>query len=293
MVVLARNRLVFAPLQQQLDAAGIDYHLRQTSGGVAFESEAGKILDLAVRLAINPLNSLIFNQLCRAIGVSNHGLSSEPEGLAILRSVFDQASSEWRSWLEPLIPFIESLHADINTFSAAHGKLEADWQQASAMLPKEKEAGEQALGDLRYLKEVWRNYATNVAKDNRTLAQFRNQMSTGEILPHMTGKGLTLAPVHTVKGLEFEIVFLIGMVEGTFPDYRAVKSGDLALREEKNDAFVAITRAKRLLYLTWPEQKFMPWDPERRVRQRRSRYLDDIGRRIPPTCHLKIAAPSG
>lgn len=289
MVVLARNRFVFAPLQQQLDAAEIDYHLRQTSGGVTFESNAGKILDLAVRLAINPLNSLILNQLCRSLEISIDGLREETEGLAILKATFGQASSEWRSWLDPLVPFIGCLHADINSFSGAVGKLEADWQHASASMTEDTEAGEQALGDLRYLKEIWRNYAANVARDSRSLAQFRNQMSTGEILPHMTGKGLTLAPVHTVKGLEFEVVFLMGMVEGTFPDYRAVKSGGPALREEKNDAFVAITRAKRLLYLTWPEEKFMPWDRDRRARQRRSRYLENVSQFLPETCHLRAS----
>jgi DNA helicase-2/ATP-dependent DNA helicase PcrA len=293
MVVLARNRFVFAPLQEQLNAAGIDYHLRQAGGGVSFESEAGKILDLAVRLAINPLNRLILNQLCRSLAISNDGLGSENEGLAILNLVFDQASTEWRSWLEPLVPFIGSLHANINSFGGAVGKLEADWHHASASMTEDTEAGEQALGDIRYLKEIWRNYAASVAPDNRSLTQFRNQMSTGEILPHMTGKGLTLAPVHTVKGLEFEIVFLMGMVEGTFPDYRAVKSGGPALREEKNDAFVAITRAKRLLYLTWPEEKFMPWDRDRRVRQRRSRYLDDIERQFQEICQIRATLQYG
>jgi DNA helicase II / ATP-dependent DNA helicase PcrA len=285
MVILARNRFVFAPLQEQLEAAGIDYHMRQAGGGVSFESEAGKILDLAVRLAINPLNRLLFNQLCRFLAISVDEPDGEIDGLAILKATFGQASSEWRSWVDPLVPFIGSLHVDINCFSVAVGKLEADWQHASASLAEEQEAGEQALGDLRYLKEIWRNYAANVARENRSLTQFRNQMSTGEILPHMTGKGLMLAPVHTVKGLEFEIVFLMGMVEGTFPDYRAVKSDGPALIEEKNDAFVAITRAKRILYLTWSEEKFMPWDRDRRVRQRRSRYLDDIERLIPEASH--------
>jgi DNA helicase-2/ATP-dependent DNA helicase PcrA len=279
-VILARNRFVFAPLQEQLEAAGIDYHMRQTGGGVSFESEAGKILDLAVRLSINPLNRLLYNQLCHSLAIKVDEQDSETDGLAILKAMFGLASSEWRSWLDPLVPFIRSLHVDINSFSVALGNLEIEWRHASASLDDEKEAGVQALGDLIYLKEIWRNYATRVSRESRSLTQFRNQMSTGEILPHMTGKGLMLAPVHTVKGLEFEIVFLMGMVEGTFPDYRAVKSGGSALIEEKNDAFVAITRAKRLLYLTWSEEKFMPWDRDRRVRQRRSRYLDDIERQM-------------
>ena len=281
MVVLARNRFVFAPLQERLKAAGIAYHLRQPSGGASFESEAGKVMDLSIRLAINPLNRLVLNQLCRALGPGFEDVTGVAAGVEILETTFGRAPAEWRAWLDPLIPFIKSLHADVNSFGLAIGELEQSWSDASASLTEATEAGEQALADLRYLREIWRNYAANVARDSRSLAQLRNQMATGEILPHMTGKGLMLAPVHTVKGLEFDIVFLMGMVEGTFPDYRAAKAGGSALKEEKNDAFVAITRAKRLLYLTWPEAKFMPWDPQNRVRQRRSRYLTDIEQLVP------------
>lgn len=286
MVVLARNRFVFAPLQERMEAVGIDYHLRQPGGGVSFESEAGKVLDLSIRIAINPLNRLVLNQLCRALGISPEESLRETDGLEILTETFERAPAEWRDWLDPLLPFIGTLRPDVNAFSVAIGQLEAAWSNASASLAEGMEAGEQALGDLRYFREIWKNYAANVAREGRSLTQLRNQMATGEILPHMTGKGLMLAPVHTVKGLEFDIVFLMGMVEGTFPDYRAVKSGGSALREEKNDAFVAITRAKRILYVTWPTAKFMPWDTQNRVRQSRSRYVAAIERSVPGTCQI-------
>ena len=68
---------------------------------------------------------------------------------------------------------------------------------------------------------------------------------------------MTLATVHTVKGLEFDIVFLIGMNQDVLPDYRAkdVKSKT----EERNNAYVAITRAKRCIYVTYPKSRCMPW----------------------------------
>jgi DNA helicase-2/ATP-dependent DNA helicase PcrA len=56
--------------------------------------------------------------------------------------------------------------------------------------------------------------------------------------------------------MEFDVVFLIGMAEGTFPDYRAKGS---ALEEERRSAFVAITRSKRLLYVLYPKTRLMPW----------------------------------
>ena len=60
----------------------------------------------------------------------------------------------------------------------------------------------------------------------------------------------------------------MGMNEGTFPDYRAKKD---KLEEEKNTAYVAVTRAKRWLYITYPNFKMMPWGDLRK--QSPSRFI--------------------
>ncbi len=75
--------------------------------------------------------------------------------------------------------------------------------------------------------------------------------------------------MHSSKGLEFEVVFMAGMAEGTFPDYRA--TGPKEREEESRDAFVAATRSKRLLYLSYPETRVIPWGGVRR--QQPSRFL--------------------
>ena len=70
-------------------------------------------------------------------------------------------------------------------------------------------------------------------------------------------EGVALLTVHSAKGLEFKVVFIPGMTEGTFPDYRAT-TGE-ALDEERRNLFVAITRARRVLYFSYPQSKMMPW----------------------------------
>ena len=65
---------------------------------------------------------------------------------------------------------------------------------------------------------------------------------------------------------------LIGMCEGVFPDYRAKTQEEI--EEERNNAFVAITRAKRWLFITYPINRIMPWGDLRA--QQKSRFIAEI-----------------
>lgn len=83
---------------------------------------------------------------------------------------------------------------------------------------------------------------------------------------------VTLMTVHTAKGLEFPVVFVTGMEDGTFPHQRSL-ADVTELEEERRLAYVAITRARERLYLTraavrssWGTPQEMP----------RSHFLDDI-----------------
>lgn len=61
---------------------------------------------------------------------------------------------------------------------------------------------------------------------------------------------VNLCTVHSAKGLEFEVVFVIGLSEGIFPSERTMSEGAKGLEEERRLAYVAYTRAKKLLYLS-------------------------------------------
>lgn len=72
-------------------------------------------------------------------------------------------------------------------------------------------------------------------------------------LPDADGSGgvVTLMTLHTAKGLEFPVVFVVGLEDGTFPHMRSIESGDLKdLEEERRLAYVGLTRARERLYLT-------------------------------------------
>ena len=62
---------------------------------------------------------------------------------------------------------------------------------------------------------------------------------------------LVLSTIHQAKGLEWETVFLIGLLEGQFPHYKVFDKAE-ELEEERRLFYVAVTRAKDELYLTYP-----------------------------------------
>ena len=97
---------------------------------------------------------------------------------------------------------------------------------------------------------------------------------------------VTLMTVHTAKGLEFPVVFVTGMEDGTFPHQRSL-GDESELEEERRLAYVAITRARERLYLTraavrsaWGTPQEMP----------PSRFLDDIPAEL---LDVRRAATSG
>ncbi len=67
--------------------------------------------------------------------------------------------------------------------------------------------------------------------------------------------GVRIMTVHQAKGLEFPVVFVVGLVEGVFPLFKAVAEKE-SLEEERRLCYVAITRASETLYLTYPKKRF-------------------------------------
>jgi DNA helicase-2/ATP-dependent DNA helicase PcrA len=64
-------------------------------------------------------------------------------------------------------------------------------------------------------------------------------------------EAIKLTTVHQAKGLEYDVVFVIGLADGMFPGRRAIEAGDV--EEERRLFYVAVTRAKNELYLCYPK----------------------------------------
>jgi DNA helicase-2/ATP-dependent DNA helicase PcrA len=86
-------------------------------------------------------------------------------------------------------------------------------------------------------------------------------------------EAVNLSSVHQAKGLEFHTVFVIWLTDGMFPSSRSLDTRD-ALEEERRLFYVAITRARDELYLTYPHMRLSGGYGD--VFQRPSRFLQEI-----------------
>ena len=89
-----------------------------------------------------------------------------------------------------------------------------------------------------------------------SLSQFLEGITLSSDLDNIeeTEDSVTLMTLHSAKGLEFPVVFLVGMEEGIFPGYKSI-SEPQELEEERRLCYVGITRAKEQLYLTCSKQR--------------------------------------
>ena len=91
---------------------------------------------------------------------------------------------------------------------------------------------------------------------DNTLAEFLEGITLSSDIDNMEDEeeSVTLMTLHSAKGLEFPVVFLVGMEEGIFPGYKSIGEPK-ELEEERRLFYVGITRAKQYLYLTCSKRR--------------------------------------
>lgn len=114
--------------------------------------------------------------------------------------------------------------------------------------------------------------------DSNSLAMFLEELSLRSSIDDaaFSPDKVNLMTLHNGKGLEFDIVFLVGMEEELFPHINSRNSYE-ALEEERRLCYVGMTRAKERLYLTAAETRFI-WGSHRMMRP--SRFLRELPREL-------------
>lgn len=138
-----------------------------------------------------------------------------------------------------------------------------------------EDRSEDAVSRLENLQELV-NVTTEFDSqgEDRTLAEFLEGVALVADADTISGEGsaVTLMTLHTAKGLEFPVVFLVGMEEGVFPHSRSLGS-DSELEEERRLCYVGMTRARQELHMLHAHRRSLYGAP---TFNRRSRFLDEI-----------------
>ncbi len=140
---------------------------------------------------------------------------------------------------------------------------------------------------LENLEELLRAAAEWEEEHGGTVAEFLDEIALTARAEEPDGapeQAVTLMTLHNAKGLEFPVVFVVGVEEGLLP-HRSSLGSDAEIEEERRLLYVGITRAQERLYLTLSEER-ETWGQRERVRP--SRFLEEI-----PEDLLKPVGPFG
>lgn len=261
-VIIGRNKFVFNQVEEKLKEHGIPFYFNKGERQAEPESLFGKILDYAIRLKLNPKDWIDGKKLCSILQVKQPKQWDESSLLEEWSNAIKTSSLPLAEMQSYLLQEIYNLNQEDPKIRKFCKNLEDKLNEYKTEGLSESDQNELALSlqELEIFLKRWTSFKSQEL--GTTLKAFRNAMTLGKLDTNAQGKGVTLSTVHTMKGLEKDIVFLIGMCDGVFPDYRATSPKDL--NEEQNNAFVAVTRAKRWLYISYPQNRMMPWGSSKR-----------------------------
>ncbi|HEY2083069.1 MAG TPA: ATP-dependent helicase [Verrucomicrobiae bacterium] len=269
MAVLYRSHFHALELQLELTKRNIPFSI--TSGIRFFEQAHIKDVTAYLKLVTNPRDELAFKRLVQLLpGIGGKGADKIWKAYDESRSRHEETqSSEKKSEIATALQARANIVPKKTAvawaqFTATIAQMEAKDVRgnASKMIRLAVEAGYD-----EHLKENYPNYQSRL-EDLEQLAVFARQFETVEdfltqlaLLTNVEAEDdqaanrddeqLKLSTIHQAKGLEFDVVFVIMLCDGLFPSARSLDTAE-GEEEERRLMYVAITRARNELYLSYP-----------------------------------------
>jgi len=297
--VLYRAHYHAVELQLELSRRGIPYQI--TSGIRFFEQAHIKDVTAFVRFVANPRDEVAFKRMAKLLpGIGNRTAENlwqrwAADAVGAAAEGGSEATSTAAGLTAPGYGFGERLMA-----MNVPAKSRKAWEQLAHTLDEIAPAGQpnmpsemitsvvEAIYD-DYAKANFTNYELRredlnqlaiFARQFKDVHEFLSQLALisnidAEAASIQAGdkEAVNLSSVHQAKGLEFHTVFVIWLTDGMFPSNRSLDTRD-ALEEERRLFYVAITRARDELYLTYPQMRLSGGYGD--VFQRPSRFLQEI-----------------
>jgi ATP-dependent DNA helicase UvrD/PcrA len=285
--VLYRAHYHALELQLELSRRGIPYQI--TSGIRFFEQAHIKDVVSFLRFVANPRDEVAFKRMVKLLpGIGNRSAEN-------LWSAWDKSLNERgevTSWSERLLPMNVSAKSKKHWTQLAHTLDEiapgGQPNPPSEMITSVVEAIYDDYAKVNFtnyeLRKEDLNQLAAFARQFKDLNEFLSQLALisnvdAEAAPNQTAdrEAVNLSTVHQAKGLEFHTVFVIWLTDGMFPSSRSMDDRN-DLEEERRLFYVAITRAKDELYLTYPHMRLTGGYGD--VFQRPSRFLKEIPNKL-------------
>ena len=299
--VLYRAHYHAVELQLELSRRGIPYQI--TSGIRFFEQAHIKDVTSFVRVVANPRDEVAFKRIVKLLpGIGNRSAenlwNAWDKSLGTVAAIADRGSEDVPTPTgigDPGYKFGERILA-----MNVGARSKKSWSQLAHTLDEIAPGGQpnppsemitsivEAIYD-DYAKANFTNYELRredlnqlavFARQFKDIHEFLSQLALisnvdAEAAPNQAGEkeAVNLSSVHQAKGLEFHTVFVIWLSDGMFPSARSLDTRD-ALEEERRLFYVAVTRARDELYLTYPHMRLNAGYGE--MLQRPSRFLKEI-----------------
>ena len=261
--MLYRSNYITMDFEQALTRYQIPYKIY---GGTKFyqRREIKDVLSY-FHLIVNTKDDISFSRIMnvpkRGIGDTSEQLIKE-EAKAANKSLYeylrdvDPKESEILprilNSLKTMITNIEIARNDIAKNEEVFSKILEDmiWSLGYQEYLLKEDDGDERVENVRALFEDIRHYLKN--NPESTFDEYLQNIALLSAQDEVVdGDYVTLMTVHTAKGLEYPVIFVVRFNQGVFPNMRAMNEGGyLALEEERRLAYVAMTRAKQKLYLT-------------------------------------------
>ena len=261
--LLYRSNYITMDFEQALTRYQIPYKIY---GGTKFyqRREIKDVLSY-FHLIVNTKDDISFSRIMnvpkRGIGDTSEQLIKE-EAKAANKSLYeylrdvDPKESEILprilNSLKTMITNIEIARNDIAKNEEVFSKILEDmiWSLGYQEYLLKEDDGDERVENVRALFEDIRHYLKN--NPESTFDEYLQNIALLSAQDEVVdGDYVTLMTVHTAKGLEYPVIFVIRFNQGVFPNMRAMNEGGyIALEEERRLAYVAMTRAKQKLYLT-------------------------------------------
>jgi DNA helicase II / ATP-dependent DNA helicase PcrA len=308
--VLYRAHYHAVELQLELSRRGIPYQI--TSGIRFFEQAHIKDVAAFIRFVANPRDEVAFKRMVRLLpgvgGKSAENLWRSWE--STLETPVAWVADPGRTTPENISPSEQPIPAGLTAPGYNFGeqlrampvgvRSKRSWEQLADTLDEIAPNGQpnpptemimsivEAIYD-DYAKATFANYElrkedltqlASFARQFKDIHEFLSQLaliSNVDAEPAVNQAGDTeavnLSSVHQAKGLEFHSVFVIWLTDGMFPSTRSLETRD-AIEEERRLFYVAVTRARDELYLTYPHMRLNAGYGD--MFQRPSRFLKEI-----------------